>query len=158
MNFGNLKSLNIGGVELKELSIAGVQAWKKLATLFNGTFPNKTVSGVTFSWDDANKILTMNGTATANIASLAAYSCSSISIPAGTYRWHCKVVGGTHTDNVTNTFFRFGNSKVGTTQYSIQIGQETSAKYYEEVTDFAPRINQGSWFDNFQVQFIVTEA
>lgn len=157
MNLADLKSLNIGGVELKALSIAGVQVWKKLVTLFNGTFPNKKVSGVTFSWDDENKILTLNGTASANIASLGTFGSEDIDLPAGKYKWNIKTVGGSYT-YTTYTWFRFGNTSTSVNAYSCKIDEETTLDQTVTVNAFAPRIASGSVFNNLQLQFIVTEA
>ena len=158
MNLADLKSLNIGGVELKALSIDGVQVWKKLVTLFNGTFPNKTVSGVTFSWDDENKILTMNGTATANIAAWGTYGCTDINLPVGKYKWNITTVGGSYTHNGTRTWFRFGNQSSGANAYQAYIDEEWNVDQTVVVNVFAPRIASGSVFNNLQLQFIVTEA
>lgn len=155
-----MDNIVIDGIEMETIYIDGVQVWSKVfSSLFNGTFKNKTVNGVTFSWDDENKILTMNGTATANIAAWGTYGCTDISLPVGSYKWRVKTVGGSYTHTGTYTWFRFGNQSSGSTKYSVSIDE--TAKLVEQtvvVNVFAPRIASGTVFNNLQLQFIVTQV
>lgn len=160
MDLTNIKSLSIDGVSLKQLFINGVQAWAEVIeekiNLFNGVFPSKKVSGVTFSWNDEEKILTIDGTATANIASVGAYSCSSINIPAGTYKVSCKTVGGSYTYG-TATWFRFGNTGTSVNAYTLNIDESKTMTFTVDINAFAPRIQSGTVFNNLQLQLVFND-
>lgn len=157
MDLTNMKSLTLGGVPLKQLLVNGVQVWAEAKeNLFNGKFSNKTLNGVTFSWDDENKILTLNGTATAAISSYALYGTTDLSLPVGTYKWEVNTVGGSYTYE-TYTWFRFGNTSSGTTKYMVNLDTPKTVTQTVEVNAFAPRITAGTVFNNLQLQIIVTQ-